>query len=75
MRKERNTFQRKEQDKSLRENLNDVEIGNVHDKEFKVMVIKMITKLMRRMDEHRNSRDRKYKKVPSKSHKAKEYNN
>ena len=52
MRKERNTFQRKEQDKSLRENLNDVEIGNVHDKEFKVMVIKMITKLMRRMDEH-----------------------
>ena len=33
-------------------NLNDIEIRNLPDKEFKVMVIKMLTKLRRRMDEH-----------------------
>ena len=44
----------KEQGKTSEKNLNEREI-NLPDKEFKVMVIKMLTELGRRMDEHRIS--------------------
>lgn len=46
--------------------------NNVLDKEFNVMVIKMLTNLGRRMDEHSENfiRDRKYKKVLKRSHGA-----
>ena len=44
-------FQSKEQDKNLRKELIKTKINNIADKEFKVMVIKMLTKLGRRMDE------------------------
>ena len=43
-------FQRKEQDKTAEEQLSDVEIGNLHRKQFGVMIIKMIKELVRRMD-------------------------
>ena len=52
MRSQRNRFQMKEQDKTPEEELNGVEVSNLPDKEFKVMVIKMLTELGRRMDEH-----------------------
>ena len=42
----------KEQDTTSGKNLNETEISNLPDKEFKVMVIKMLTKLRRRMNEH-----------------------
>ena len=45
-------FQVKEQDKTAEKNLNEMEISNLPDKEFKEMVIKMLTKLGRRMEEH-----------------------
>ena len=35
-----------------KKNLNETKISNFPDKEFKVMVIKMLTSLGRRMDEH-----------------------
>ena len=44
-------FQIKEQDK-ISEELNEVEISNLPNKELKVMTIKMLNKLRRRMDEH-----------------------
>lgn len=50
MKKQRNMFQMKEQD-IFRKISCEVEISDVHDKEFKVMVIKMYTMLCRRMDE------------------------
>ena len=50
MRKQRNMLQTKEQ--GLRKNLNETEISSLPDKEFKVMVKKMLTELGRRMDEH-----------------------
>ena len=44
--------------------------------EFKVVVIKMFTKLSRRIDEHRENFDKDMEnKVPNRSHRAKEYNN
>lgn len=35
----------------------------------------MLTKLERRMDKHSENLDRKYKKVPNRSHRTEEYNN
>ena len=43
-------FQMKEKDKSPEEELSEVEIGNLPNKEFKIMVVKMIKGLGRRMD-------------------------
>ena len=45
-------FQMKEQDKTPENDINEMEINNQPDKEFKVMVIKMLTELGRRIDEH-----------------------
>ena len=47
---QRNKFQMKEQDKTPDEELSEVEIGNLPEKEFRVMIIKMIKELRRRMD-------------------------
>lgn len=45
-------FQMKEQDKTTGESLSEMQISNLPDKEFKVMVIKILTELGRAMDEH-----------------------
>ena len=50
MRKQRNMFQTKEQDKTLEE-LNEVETDNLLEKEFRVVTIKMIKELRRICDE------------------------
>ena len=49
MRWQRDVFQMKEQGKT-REELSDVEIGNLPEKEFRVMTIKMIQTLGEKMD-------------------------
>ena len=49
MRQQRNMFQMKEQDKTPEE-LSEVEIGNLPEKEFRVMIVKMINELRKRMD-------------------------
>lgn len=51
MRRQRNIFQIKGQDKTSEEEPCIMKTGNLPDKEFKVMIIKMLTKL-RRMNEH-----------------------
>ena len=45
-------FQMKEQDKTSEKELNKVKISNLPDKEFKVMITKMLTKLRSRVDKH-----------------------
>ena len=50
MRQQRNVFQTKEQDKLPEEHLGEVEIGNLPEKEFRVMMIKMIQDLGKRME-------------------------
>lgn len=56
MRKQRKIFQIKEQDKipvlNEMKNLNEMKISKLTDKEFKVILIKMLT-FLRRMDECR----------------------
>lgn len=51
MRIHRNMYQTKEQEKNSSKELNGTEISNLPDKEFKTMVIKMLNKLGRRVDE------------------------
>ena len=51
MNRQTNMFQMKEQDKTPEE-LSEMEISNLPDKEFKVMIIKMLNKLRRRIAEH-----------------------
>ena len=43
-------FKMKEQDKTLEEELSEVETGNLPEKEFRVVIIKMIKELGRKMD-------------------------
>ena len=42
----------KEQDKTLEKELTKVDIRNIPDKEFKIMIIKMLNEHRRRMDKH-----------------------
>ena len=51
MGRQRNIFQIKGQDeKNLKEEPNEVELGNVLKKEFRVVIVKMIIELGRRLD-------------------------
>ena len=50
MRQQRNVFQMKEQDKTPEEELSEVKIGYLPEKEFRVMIAKMIKELRRKMD-------------------------
>ena len=43
-------YQMKEQDKTPEKQLNEVEIGNLPEKEFRIMIVKMIQDLGKRMD-------------------------
>ena len=45
-------FQMKEKDKTQEEELSEVEISYLHDKEVKVMIMKMLSELGRRMNDH-----------------------
>ena len=45
-------FQMKEQDKKTQEKKRETEISNLPHKDFKVMVIKLLAKLRRAMEEH-----------------------
>ena len=45
MRRQRNMFQMKQQNKTLEKELNKVKIRNLTDKQLKIMIINMLTKL------------------------------
>ena len=50
MKRQRAMYQMKEQDKTLEKQLNEVEIGNLPEKEFRIMIVKMIQDLGKRME-------------------------
>ena len=43
-------FQRNEQSKNLKDQINDKERRNLHEKEFRVVIVKMIQNLGNRME-------------------------
>ena len=50
MRRQRTLYQMKEQDKTPKKQLNEVEIGNRPEKEFRIMIVKMIQDIGKRME-------------------------
>ena len=50
MKKQKVTSQMKGQDKTREKQLNEVEIGNLSEKEFRIMIVKMIQDLGKRME-------------------------
>ena len=56
MKRQRAMYQRKEQDKTLEKQLNEVEIGNLPEKEFRIMIVKMI-------QDHRKRKEAKIEKM------------
>ena len=62
MKQQKNMSQMKEQGKNLQDQINEEQISNLSEKEFRVMIVKMIQNLRNRM-EHRL---RKYKKCLTK---------
>ena len=50
MKRQRVRYQMKEQDKTPEKKLNEVEIGNLTEKECRIMIVKMIQSLRKRME-------------------------
>ena len=51
-------YQMKEQDKTPEKQLNEAEIGNLSEKEFRIMIVKMIQDLGKRMEAKNGGKDR-----------------
>ena len=50
MKKQKCPFQMKGQDKTPEKHINEVEIGNLPEKDFRIMIVKMIQDLRKRME-------------------------
>ena len=50
MKRQRAMYQMNEQDKTPEKQLNEVEIGNLPEKEFRIMIVKMIQDLGKRLE-------------------------
>ena len=49
MKRQRNTTQMKEQTRNTEVQMNEEEIGKSHEKEFRILIVKMIKKLENKM--------------------------
>ena len=58
MRRQRNTVQMKEQNKTLEKELNKMEKSNLSDEEFKTLVIRMLKELTGYFDSIKNSKQK-----------------
>ena len=63
MKRQRNTQQVKEQDKCPSNETKEEEIGNLPDKEFRIMIVKMIQNLENKMDLQINNLETKIEKM------------
>ena len=63
MKKQRNTQQVKEQDKCPPNQTKEEEIGNLPDKEFRIMIVKMIQNLEVKMESQINSLETRTEKM------------
>ena len=50
MKRQRTLSQKKEKDKTPEKQLNEVEIGNLPEKEFRIMIVKMIQDIGKKME-------------------------
>ena len=61
MKSQRNTTQMKEKIRNTKVQINEEEIGKLPEKEFKIMIVKMIKNLENRMEKCKNQRPRQIK--------------
>ena len=68
MKSQRNTAQMKEQTKSTKVQINEEEIGNLPEKEFRIMIVKMIKKknLENRMEKMQESINKELEELKNK---------
>ena len=66
MKRRRNTQQVKEQDKYPPNQAKEEEIGNLPDKEFRIMIVKMIQNLENKMESQINSLETRIEKIQEK---------
>ena len=59
MKRQRAMYQMKEQDKTPEKQLNKVEIGNLPEKAFRIMIVKMIQDLRKKKWRQRSRRHKK----------------
>ena len=69
MKRQRNTQQVKEQDKCPPNQTKEEDIGNLHDKEFQIMIVKMIQNCEIKMESQINSLDTRIEKMQEKFNK------
>ena len=70
-------FQMKKQDKTIEEELSEVDVSKLPEKEFKEMILKMLKKLGRRLDEKsQNSKvsNKEFKNIKINQTRDEEYN-
>ena len=63
MKRQRNTHQVKKQDKCLPNQTKEEEIGNLPEKEFRIMIVKMIPNLEIKMESQINSLETRTEKM------------
>ena len=63
MKRQRNTQQVKKQDKCSSNQTKEEEIGNLPDKEFRILIVKMIQNLEIKMESQINSLERRIEKM------------
>ena len=66
MRRHRNTQQMKEQGKNLQDQINEEEIGSQPEKEFRIMIVKMIQNLGNRMEKIQETFNKDLEELKSK---------
>ena len=63
MKRQRNTQKIKEQDKCSSTQTKEEEVGNLSDKEFRIMIVKMIQNLENKMESQINSLETRIEKM------------
>ena len=69
----------KEQDKTREKQLNEVEIGNLPEKEFRIMIVKMIQDLGKRMEakveKMQEMFNKRLRRIKEQTNRGEQYNN
>ena len=66
MKRQRNTTQMKKQIRNIEVKINEEEIGKLHEKEFRIMIVKMIRNLENKMGKMQESIDKDLEELKNK---------
>ena len=74
MKRQRNTTQIKEQSRNTKVQINEEEIGNPSEKEFRIMIVKMIKNLENKMEKMQESIHKGLEELKTKTYRDKQHN-